>query len=103
MAMKTLITWIILFCSVSAIQAQTLRSPDGRLNLTVSLTGDGQPTYELTFDSRTVLKKGRLGVELTDEQGLSSGFSVGKIENTEVDETWVPGWGPIVTHGTTEA
>lgn len=44
--------------------AQTVKSPDGNVSLTFSLTGNGQPTYEMSYKGKTVCKPSHLGLEL---------------------------------------
>ena len=44
--------------------AQTIKSPDGKLSLTFSLTGNGVPTYSMTYKNKVVIKPSHLGLEL---------------------------------------
>ena len=36
--------------------AQTVKSPNGNVSVTFSLTGNGQPTYEMSYKGKTVCK-----------------------------------------------
>ena len=36
--------------------AQTVKSPNGNIAVTFSLTGNGVPTYEMTYKGKTVVK-----------------------------------------------
>lgn len=90
---KVLILLLCLF-GLNA-SAQTIESPGGRLSLTFELTGDGEPTYQLSFKGRAVIKKSKLGLELKDQPALLKGFTVLNSDNTVKDETWEPIWGEV--------
>lgn len=80
-----------LFCH--AAQAQVIKSPGGKLSLTFALTAGGEPTYQLSFGSRAVVERSRLGVELKNAPPLTRGFEVVTADVSEKDETWEPVWG----------
>ena len=84
-----LLVWLF---TLSA-SAQTIESPAGKLSLAFALTGDGEPTYRLSFGGRPVVLQSRLGLELKDLPALTRGFSVVKADTSESDETWEPVWG----------
>ena len=48
--------------------AQTVKSPNGNVSLTFSLTDKGQPTYEMSYKGKTVIKPSHLGLELAKRQ-----------------------------------
>ena len=54
--------------------AQTVKSPDGNVSLTFSLTGNGQPTYEMSYKGKTVCKPSHLGLELAKDKHASKGM-----------------------------
>lgn len=85
-----------------ALAAQTVQSPDGNLILNFSLSGQGEPTYELSYKGKPVVKPSRLGLELAkdkhaskqmDETSLMQGFVVANTTTSTFDETWQPVWG----------
>ena len=85
-----------------AAAAQTVKSPNGNVAVTFSLTGNGVPTYEMTYKSREVVKPSHLGLELAKDKHASKGLHETslmdgfKVENTKAstfDETWTPVWG----------
>src|SRR5882762_2064742 len=76
--------------------SQTIQSPDKKLTLSFSLSASGEPTYQLTFNKKSVVKPGKLGLELKDHP-LTSGFSIAKIDSSLVDENWNPVWGEVKT------
>ena len=55
--------------------AQTIKSPDGKVSLTFSLTGNGVPTYSMTYKNKAVIKPSRLGLELAKNKHASKGFN----------------------------
>ena len=86
--------------------AQTIKSPDGKLSLTFSLTGNGVPTYSMTYKNKAVIKPSHLGLELAknkhaskgfNETDLMDGFTIADTKTSSFDETWKPVWGETST------
>lgn len=75
--------------------AQEIQSPNGKLSLSFALSGDGEPTYQLSFAGKPVIQKSRLGIELKDGPAFTRGFTVVKADTSQKDETWEPVWGEI--------
>ena len=82
--------------------AQTVKSPDGKVAVTFSLSPSGQPTYEMTFKNKQVVKPSHLGLELAKdkhaskglkETDLMDGFKITDTKISAFDETWIPVWG----------
>ena len=90
---ELLILFVWLFSLNAA--AQDIQSPDGKLALAFGLTGDGEPTYQLSFGSKPVVQKSRLGVELKDLPALTKGFTIVKADTSQKDEIWEPVWGEV--------
>lgn len=44
--------------------AQTVKSPNGNVSLTFSLSDKGQPTYEMKYKDKQVVNPSHLGLEL---------------------------------------
>ena len=94
---------------------QTLKSPDGVLEMTFQLTAEGTPQYALNYEDQKVILPSNLGFELRgvlkaqklifNEDGTISkedrepcnsfydGFKVESVETATFDETWEPVWG----------
>ena len=94
---------------------QTLKSPDGVLEMTFQLTAEGTPQYALNYEDQKVILPSNLGFELRgvlkaqklifNEDGTISkedrepcnsfydGFEVKNVETASFDETWEPVWG----------
>lgn len=99
-----------LLCSSVAI-AQSITSPNGQLKLNFSLSGNGEPVYELYLKDKVVIKPSKLGFELkadgesemktnwNTETGkktsanLMTGFELTNTTAASFDETWNPVWG----------
>ena len=93
----------------------TLSSPDGKLEMSFHLTGDGTPEYTLDYDGRPVILNSGMGFELRGVlkaqkidynadgtvtksdwkpcESLHDGFVVESVERSSHDETWTPVWG----------
>ena len=94
---------------------QTLKSPDGNMEMTFHLTAEGTPQYALTYDDQQVILPSNLGFEFRgvlkaqklvynadgtiskeDREPAYSfydGFAVESVETASFDETWEPVWG----------
>ena len=94
---------------------QTLKSPDGNMEMTFQLTSEGTPQYALNYGDQKVILTSNLGFDFRgvlkaqqlvynadgtiskeDRQPVYSfhdGFAVESIETASFDETWEPVWG----------
>ena len=54
--------------------AQTVKSPNGNVSVTFSLSEKGQPTYEMSYKGKTVCKPSHLGLELAKDKHASKGM-----------------------------
>ena len=102
--MKRITTVLTLVLLPLLAAAQTVKSPDGNVAVTFSLTSDGRPTYEMTYKNREVIKPSHLGLELAkdkhaskgmQETSLMDGFKVQATHTSTFDETWKPVWGEV--------
>ena len=89
-----------------AMQAQTVKLPNGNVVVSFSLSPSGQPTYEMTYKGKTVVKPSHLGLELAkdkhaskglQETSLMDGFKETASKTTTFNETWKPVWGETST------
>ncbi|MDE5686657.1 MAG: glycoside hydrolase family 97 N-terminal domain-containing protein, partial [Paramuribaculum sp.] len=90
---KTLCSAAALILSISSIQSEVIKSPDGNIALDFSLTNSGSPQYSVTFRNRDVIRPSMLGMKLKTGGDLTEGFKIERIDSTTVDETWQPVWG----------
>ena len=94
---------------------QTLKSPDGNMEMTFHLTAEGTPQYALSYGEHEVVLPSNLGFEFRgvlkaqklvynadgtiskeDREPAYSfydGFAVESVETASFDETWEPVWG----------
>ena len=94
---------------------QTLKSPDGNMEMTFHLTAEGTPQYALNYGDQQVILPSNLGFEFRgvlkaqklvyNSDGTISkedrepcysfydGFEVENVETSTFDETWEPVWG----------
>ena len=91
--MKKLLTALCLFAATTLTYAQQLTSPDKNLTLKFTLSSKGEPTYELTYKNKPVIKTSKLGLELKEGTSFIDGFTIDKTEQSTFDETWSPVWG----------
>src|SRR5574344_938773 len=100
--MKRIILSIATLAIAIIANAQSVSSPNGNVIIKFSLTGNGKPTYEMTYKNREIIKPSHLGLELAKdkhaskgfkETDLMDGFSIADTKTTTFDETWKPVWG----------
>lgn len=101
--------------TVGIVRAQELKSPSGNFTMEFSLTVDGKPTYQLSYEGKEIVKKSTLGFdfksnlkemefeaqkEVEKEKAMKmanfkSGFEVVDVKHSSFDETWTPVWGEV--------
>ena len=97
MKFKSLILFFsVLVASCSSVtemeQIHTITSPDGRLEMTLYMDGQGTPFYALEYQERDVILPSSLGFELSCGS-FRDGFEVHRIDTLTFDEVWEPVWG----------
>tara|TARA_B100000953_G_scaffold24421_1_gene19980 strand:+ start:2552 stop:4717 length:2166 start_codon:yes stop_codon:yes gene_type:complete len=90
---KTSIFSLLLLLVSGFTTAQNLSSPNAELEMNFSLTDAGEPTYELTYKDKPVIKQSKLGLALKDSEDLLKNFEVENSSETSFDNTWNPVWG----------
>lgn len=83
--MKREILAFILLISVS-LQAQQIKSPDGKLQLDFSIQENGKPTYSLTFAGKSVISPSHLGFELRKTNKILFGTEINKEETNSTED-----------------
>ncbi|GGG58682.1 glycoside hydrolase family 97 protein [Hymenobacter glacieicola] len=76
-------------------QAQTVHSPTNKLTLSFQLSPGGEPTYQLRFGAKPVLKPSRLGMLLQGQPALDKGLTIARVDSSQHDDTWQPVWGEV--------
>lgn len=110
-------TFLFLICLWLAmphiIQAQDMKSPNGKFALRFSLQSDGTPMYSLKYKGKDVVKPSKLGFELKRQKSdmdsggdmkqkvanakasLHDNFALVDSKTSTFDETWAPVWGEV--------
>ena len=70
----------------------TLKSPDGKLELTFDVV-NGIPQYSLNREGKPVVKPSKMGFTLEWRDDLAHAFVLKDTKYTTFDETWEPVWG----------
>ncbi|KOS07463.1 alpha-glucosidase [Flavobacterium akiainvivens] len=91
--MKHFFMALALLAGITTFAQQQITSPDKNLVLTFALSAKGEPTYELTYKKKPVIKTSKLGIETKDVASMLDGFTIDKAETATFDETWTPVWG----------
>jgi len=68
-------------------------SPGERVAVQVDLDEAGRPYYRVWFQEELVLDTSFLGLDLTHEPDLHTGFSIVEAAESAFDETWEQPWG----------
>ena len=64
----------------TAASDATVRSPDGKLVVTMRVSGEGRPEYSILRGGRTVIDWSRLGFILADAPKLERNFELARVE-----------------------
>ena len=91
---SVLLSLSFLMMSAWGLQAEDLKSPNGRLAMHFEVDGMGCPVYTLSYKGKPVIKRSRLGLE-AEGFSLREGFQLQKAETATFDETWKPVWGEV--------
>lgn len=92
--MKKILIPFMLFLAI-VVQSQTLVSPDGNLKMKFSVA-NGQPTYQLSFQNKEVIKTSKLGIE-AEGVSLKDHFQITDSTRASFDQSWNPVWGNYKT------
>lgn len=93
--LKYIIVPVGVFLSCLSAQAQTVHSPSNKLTLNFRLSPSGEPTYQLQFGTKPVLKPSKLGMLLQGQPGMDQGFTIAQMDSSQHDDTWTPVWGEV--------
>ncbi len=79
--------------TIGVVDAQTITSPDGDMQLNFSLSKSGEATYSLLYKKQEVILPSTLGFDLKDAPSLKSGFQIVESDTSSADSAWSPIWG----------
>ncbi|QKG58759.1 glycoside hydrolase family 97 protein [Hymenobacter sp. BRD128] len=94
---KIVVVSALISSAGNSTHAQTIHSPSGKLALRFSLSAAGEPTYQLSYGAKPVLKPSRLGVLVKGQPGFEQGLTVARVDSSQHDDTWTPVWGETKT------
>jgi alpha-glucosidase len=85
---------LLIFCGgLSALGAETLRSPDGKVIVTFELK-EGRPFWDVAYSGNRFIQRGLLGVE-TALENFCGTYKVVGMETAARDTTWKAVWGNL--------
>jgi len=70
-----------------------ISSPNGKVNLNFSLSGNGTPQYQISYNGASLIDPSSLGFQFKNQAPLSGKFKIVNTSATEFNETWEPVWG----------
>ena len=92
---KSFLSFLLFVWVCGAMIAESITSPNGNLHLDFTVNTQGEPVYQLFYKGKAVVKPSKLGLELKDDPGLMSNFTLTGTETSTFDETWKPVWGEV--------
>ena len=92
---KSFLSFLLFVWVCGAMMAESITSPNGNLHLDFTVNAQGEPVYQLFYKGKAVVKPSKLGLELKDDPGLMSNFTLSGTDTSTFDETWKPVWGEV--------
>ncbi len=89
----TLASLAISLTAASAAQAADVRSPDGRITVTVDVDEGGIPQYSMSYRGAELMPPGALGFRFQSQPAFDDGFRVAGSATSSHDDTWEQPWG----------
>ena len=84
---------LLLPAAASAERVATATSPDGAVQVDVTIDGDGRAAYAVTRKGKQILAPSKLGFLFTDTVKIDRRLTVVGQETRDFDETWTQPWG----------
>ena len=100
--MKRLLIALACWLAALGMNAASVTSPNGNIELKFSIDQTGRPVYAVTYKGRDIILPSHLGLELAKdkhaskglkETDLMDGFTLKSEQTSTFDETWQPVWG----------
>lgn len=117
--MKKTLTLFACLLMIHITNGQELKSPNGNFVMKFYLQANGEPTYDLIYKEKEIIKPSKLGLELVgkkektdywefdnkpkdlnqkdDSESLFDNFVIKDTQTSSFDETWTPVWGETQT------
>ncbi|HRB51588.1 MAG TPA: glycoside hydrolase family 97 protein [Niabella sp.] len=87
--MKKYLVVVCLILVTSVLKAQTISSPDGKLQMKFELS-DSIPYYTLSIDKREIIGKSKLGLSVANGESFLNGFGIRDHKISSFNENWHP-------------
>ena len=83
----------LFLAAVAPARAIEVRSPDGRIGVTVDVDPNGAPRYSMRYMGTEIMPGGFLGLRFESQPAFDEGFRVAGSTTATFDETWEQPWG----------
>lgn len=100
MLKKIFAQFIILLLTVSIVQAAVVKSPDGRIAVTVQIQEKLEPYpagerlyYSVTLDGKTILLDSPFRLDFKGMPSIATGLKISEKSTKKIKESWTPVWG----------
>jgi hypothetical protein len=87
--MKYYLSFFVVF-AVTLLQAQSIQSPSGKIDVNFKLAGNGQPTYSVNYKNEAVILESTLGIRLKEKPALDTNFEIITSKTITFNESWKP-------------
>jgi alpha-glucosidase len=84
---------LLAMLSAAAAQGAVVRSPDGRIEVTVDVGERGVPQYSVSYRGVEVMPPGALGLRFRSQPPFDRDFRVAGSSTSTHDSTWEQPWG----------
>jgi alpha-glucosidase len=85
---KFILPLVLLTCTVVNGQNITVKSPDGKLSLSVA--NEEKLTYLVSWRDRIIVNPSAMGFEFRDEEAMTGNFTIVDQSVHNVNEKWIP-------------
>jgi alpha-glucosidase len=90
-------TWVlfalVLFAPMATAGPLDVRSPDGRIVVSVDVDRNGAPQYAVRHDGVAIMPAARLGLRFKSQPAFDDGFRITGSSTASHDATWEQPWG----------
>jgi alpha-glucosidase len=91
--LRSLIAFTAFLAVPSFALAGEVTSPDGRITATLTVDGEGKPTWTVTRDNEVLIAPSGLGFNLENEDPLRRNFAIVAEGTSSSESTWEQPWG----------
>lgn len=88
-----LVSLILFSCTKNEELLTNVTSPNSNIEIAFNLTEKGQPSYNIDFKDKSVIKPSTLGFDLKNLPSLKEGFKILNSKISSHNEVWEMPWG----------